>query len=239
MKLPTPLIEGRLLRRYQRFLADVELADGSVVTAHTPNTGSMRDLCEAGLRVWLYDTGSPRRKYPLSWELVETRGGVLVGINTLRANGLVREAIEDGTVAELQGYDSIRQEVTCGSEGSRIDLLLTGPPGSCYVEVKNVTLVEGGVALFPDAVTTRGARHLRELSRLAAAGHRAVILFCVQRADAREVRPADHIDPAYGLALREAVAAGVEALACRAAVSLDRVRLSGPLPVAIRDGVGA
>lgn len=231
MKFPAPLIEGRLIRRYQRFLADVELADGTTVTAHTPNTGSMRGLCDPGLRVWLLDTGNARRKFPLSWELVETETGTLVGINTATANILVREAVESGTVTELAGFNSIRSEVAYGDEGSRVDFLLEGPAGSCYVEVKNVTLVEDGAALFPDAVTARGVKHLRELERMAAAGHRAVIFFCVQRGDAVAVRPADVIDPLYGETLRTVVEQGVEALAYRARVGVAGIELSEPLPV--------
>lgn len=231
MKLPAPLIEGTLIRRYQRFLADVALPDGTTVTAHTPNTGSMLGLSRPGSRVWLHDTGNDSRKYPLSWELVEAESGIVVGINTGRANRLVREAIEDGTVAELGGYESIRSEVRYGRENSRVDLVLEGPAGRCYVEVKNVTLVESAVALFPDAVTTRGARHLRELADAVRSGHRAVIFYCVQRGDAGEVRPADHIDPLYGRTLREAMAQGVEALAYRARVTPDEIRLLKRLPV--------
>ena len=231
MKLPAPLIEGKLIRRYQRFLADVELTDSAVVTAHTPNTGSMKGLIRAGARVWLYDTGNAHRKYPLSWELVEARSEVLVDINTNRANMLVREAIENGTIVNLQCYQEIKAEVCYGREQSRIDLLLTGPPGSCYIEVKSVTLVDDGVALFPDAVTARGVKHLRELAHVVSVGHRAVIFFCVQRSDTREVRPADGIDPLYGETLREVMELGVEAFAYQADVARDKVKLTRRLPV--------
>jgi sugar fermentation stimulation protein A len=231
VRFPHPLIPGTLLRRYQRFLADVRLDDGRHVTAHTPNTGSMQGCCRPGSRVWLRDTGNIARKYPLSWELVEAEPEVLVGINTGLANALAREAVESGVVQELQGYASIRQEVRYGEESSRIDLLLENAPGRCYVEVKNVTLVEDGAALFPDAVTQRGAKHLRELAAMVRQGHRAVIFFCVQRADATELRPADRIDPVYGRTLREAMAVGVEALAYRAEVNLDGIALRSPLPV--------
>jgi len=232
MNFHSPLVEGLLLRRYQRFLADVELTDGRIVTAHTPNTGSMAGCCTPGSRVWLKSTGNLARKYPLSWELVETGQGVLVGINTGLSNHLVQEGIERRVVAELQGYQTIRREVRYGEENSRIDLLLEGGPGgSCYVEVKNVTLVEDGIALFPDAVSTRGTKHLRELAAMAGRGFRAVIFFCVQRNDACEVRPADRIDPLYGRTLREVLAQGVESLAYGAQVSLDAVMLDRPLPV--------
>lgn len=226
------LIEGVLVRRYQRFLADVVLPDGRMITAHTPNTGSMKGCSEPGSQVWLRDTGNARRKYVLTWELVETRSGVLVGINTGLAARLVAEGIRNGAIGELQGYDALRAEVSYGRENSRIDLLLRSKEGAlCYVEVKNVTLVEGRVALFPDAVSVRAAKHLRELATVAEAGHRAVMFYCVQRADALEVRPADAIDPQYGTALRQAMVCGVEALAYAASVSPQSVVLQTPLPV--------
>jgi sugar fermentation stimulation protein A len=236
MNFPSPLIEARLIRRYKRFLADAELADGSMVTAHTSNTGSMLGCNRPGSRVWLRDTGSAERKYPLTWELVEAEPGVLVGINTGLANRLVREGVETGAIGELRGYGAIRPEVRYGNENSRIDLLLERSDGRrCYVEVKNVTLAEQGRALFPDAVTARGARHLRELAEMARVGHRAVIFFCVQRRDADAMGPADRIDPAYGRALRQALAEGVEAMAYQAAVSVDGIVISRRLPVVCPD----
>lgn len=232
MTFDQPLIPGTLLRRYKRFLADVELADGRIVTAHSSNTGSMTGCSTPGATVWLRDSGSATRKYPLTWELVEAVPGVLVGINTHRANTLVREGIENGVVTELAGYRSIRSEVRYGIENSRIDLLLEdGPRPDCWVEVKSVTLVQDGIAYFPDAVSTRGAKHLRELAQMARLGQRAVIVFCVQREDAQAMQPADHIDPIYGQTLREALAAGVEALTYRAAVHPEGVQLTERLPV--------
>lgn len=234
MKFEQPLIEGRLIKRYKRFLADVELADGSVVTAHSPNTGSMKSCSTPGSKVWLSDSKSTTRKYPLSWELVEADSGALTGINTGWPNKLVKEAIEDGTISELQGYASIRPEVKYGHEGSRIDLLLADEEkGLCYVEVKNVTLVEGDIALFPDAVSTRGTKHLRELTAMVDAGHRAVIFYCIQRNDASCLQPADMIDGEYGKTLRLAVAHGVEALAYEADVTTGGVILSRRLPVVL------
>ena len=195
MRFDQALLAGTLIKRYKRFLADVELDDGRIVTAHTPNTGSMLGCCEPGSRVWLSNSGNPKRKYALSWELVEAAPGVLVGINTGLPNKLVREGIRDGTITELQGYDAIRQEVRYGRENSRIDLLLEGGgKPDCYVEIKNVTLAEEGIGYFPDAVSERGSKHLRELAEVAAGGKRAVICFCVQRKDVFEVRPADSID---------------------------------------------
>ena len=229
MQLPEPLFHGTLIRRYQRFLADVELDDGSLVTAHTPNTGSMRGCARPGSRVLLSKSGNPGRKYRHSWELVHT-DGLWVGINTLLPNRLVREGIDNGTISELAGYQQIRAEVPYGS-GSRIDLLLSGSAGSCYVEVKNVTLVEGKRALFPDAVSARGQKHLRELMEVVRLGHRGVNLFVVQRGDGESVSPADAIDPAYGALLREAARAGVELLAYRALVTRTEIRLDRSLPV--------
>ncbi|MBF0254934.1 MAG: DNA/RNA nuclease SfsA [Gammaproteobacteria bacterium] len=232
MHFDQPLIPGRLLRRYKRFLADVELADGSQVTAHTPNTGSMQGCAEPGSRVWLRDSANLQRKYPLSWELVETLDGVMVGINTGLANQLVREAIQSGLIAELSGYAQIRSEVKYGKENSRIDLLLQsdGRP-DCYVEVKNVTLVTDGIAYFPDAVSARGSKHLRELTSVVEQGARGLIFYCVQRGDARQVRPADHIDSLYGETLRQSLSAGVEALAFAASPSIEGIALTQSLPV--------
>ena len=231
MRFAEPLVEGRLVRRYQRFLAEVDTAAGRV-TAHCPNTGSMQGCAEPGMRVWLSPASNPARKLAWTWELVEALPGVVVGMHTGRSNGLVREAIEAGRVAELAGYGSIRPEVKYG-EGSRIDFLLQSPGrADCYVEVKNVTAaVEGGVGWFPDAVTARGARHRRAMAAMVAAGHRAVLVFCVQRGDVEEVRPADAIDPVYGRTLREAMAAGVEVLAYRARVSLAGIALTDRVPV--------
>lgn len=232
MRYETPLIEGRLLRRYKRFLADVELANGNMITAHTPNTGSLAGCCIPGSGVWLRDSGNPERKYRLSWELVEPRPGVLVGVNTGLPPLLVQEALQEQCIKELTGYDHVRPEVKYGRENSRIDLLLKGNGRpDCYVEIKNVTLADNGIAYFPDAVSTRAARHLRELEHVVANGCRGVIFFCVQRGDTGEIRPADHIDPDYGAALRHALHHGVEAVAYAARVSQFEVQLQKRLPV--------
>jgi len=233
MKFAQPLIEGRLIKRYKRFLADVELADGSQITAHTPNTGAMLGCSDPGSRVWLRDTANPKRKYVYSWELVESSDGTLVGLDTGLPPRLVQEAIEQGIVSELQGYRNIRREVRYGKENSRIDLLLEGGPDrDCYVEVKNVTAIASdGVAIFPDAVSQRGSKHLRELMEMVKQGHRAVIFYCVQRKDTDSFSPADAIDTEYGKTLRKAVASGVEAIAYRASLSLQEIRLVTRLPV--------
>lgn len=230
MNLPSPLIPGILINRYKRFLADVRLDNGIVVTAHCPNSGSMMGCAAPGSPVLLSRSDNPLRKLRFTWELVHAGGG-WVGINTQLPNRLAREGIENGTVSELQGYGVIRSEVPYGSERSRIDLLLEGEAGRCYVEVKNVTLVERGMALFPDAVTTRGQKHLRELMEVVRHGDRGVIFFVVQRGDATAVAPAAAIDPEYARLLREAVGQGVKAIAYQADVSPNEVVLSRALPV--------
>jgi sugar fermentation stimulation protein A len=229
MKLP-PLLSGRLIKRYKRFLADIELEDGSVVTAHCPNSGSMKGCDHPGAPVRLSVSNNPDRKLPYTWELVMIND-YWVGLNTMLPNRLTEEGILDGTISELQGYDRLRREVPYGSERSRIDLLLERADGRCFVEVKNVTMVEGELALFPDAVTERGQKHLRELMEVVANGDRGVIVFTVQRGDGLAVAPADLIDPAYGKLLRKAVEHGVEALAYRALVTPEEIRLTGRLPV--------
>lgn len=234
VKFDSPLIKGKLIKRYKRFLADITLESGELVTAHSPNTGSMKGCSNPGSTVWLRDTQNPERKYPLSWEMVEAKPDVLVGINTLLSNSLVAEAINNGTVAELSDYDQIKREVKYGQENSRIDLLLIDQANQrpdCYVEVKNVTLMEGTTALFPDAVTKRGSKHLRELQMMVEQGQRAVIFYCIQRNDANEFRPADDIDPVYGQLLRESIKAGVEAIAYSAELSPMEIKLIKRVPV--------
>jgi sugar fermentation stimulation protein A len=205
-----------------------------MVTAHCPNTGSMLGCAEPGARVWLSPADNPARRLAWTWEIVEA-DGTLVGIHTGRSNALMREAIEGGVIRELQGYREIQAEVGFGLERSRADFLLAGGRRKpCYVEVKNVTAaVSGGVALFPDAVSARGARHLREMIHAAATGCRAVLVFCAQRADVTEVRPADAIDPEYGATLRQALASGVEAVAYRAKVSPSGIILAQKVPVVV------
>ena len=230
MEFPDPLVPGRLIARYKRFLADVELAEGGAVVAHVANPGAMTGLAEPGMEVWLAPARNPARKLRWSWELVRAGGG-LVGVNTARPNALAAEAIADGTPPELAGYAAMRREVRYG-RNSRIDLLLEDPArGSCHVEVKNVHLKRGPAAAFPDAVTKRGAKHMAELAAVAQAGGRAAVLYIVQRADCREFRVARDIDPDYGAAFDAARAAGVEAL-CRACrVTTRGIALDAPLPI--------
>lgn len=240
MKFRHPLIEGTLVRRYKRFLADVELAGGEMLTAHTANTGSMLGCSDPGSRVWLSDSGNLKRKYRHTLEIVESPSGALVGVNTGLANTLVEEAVAGGAVPELQGYTQLRREVRYGEEGSRIDLLLQSTNDRrCFVEVKNVTTCDSdGCGFFPDAVSARGTKHLRELMSVVAGGERAVLFFCVQRNDPQMVRPADEIDPTYGQTLREAADAGVELLAYRAEIFPSGIALKQPLPVICPDWSG-
>jgi sugar fermentation stimulation protein A len=238
MRFEAPLIEARLIRRYKRFLADMALPDGSEVTVHCPNTGAMLGCQTPGAAAWLLPVDKASRKYPLGWELVEALPSVLVGINTGRSNALVAEALARGIVPELAGYSSVRREVRLARGESRMDFLLSDHPAApdCYLEVKNVTAaVENGCAFFPDAVSTRATRHLGELQSLVERGFRAAMCFCVQRADVTSVRPADEIDPAYGMALRAAVAAGVEVYGLRAEVSRESIRLKTRVPVRLAE----
>lgn len=232
MQFDPPLQSGILIKRYKRFLADVRLADGSEITIHCPNTGSMKNCAEPGSRVWFSDSGNDKRKYRHTWELVQVQDGAIAGINTSRANALVLEALQAGAIGTLAGYPVIRSEVKYGSENSRIDLLLEaeGRP-SCFVEVKSVTLGEGHTGFFPDAVTERGRKHLRELITMVEQGQRAVLFFCVQHTGVKVVKPADHIDPAYGKQLREAAESGVEVLAWRWQLSPQGAIVECALPV--------
>jgi sugar fermentation stimulation protein A len=236
-----------LRRRYKRFLADVMLPDGVETTVHVANPGAMTGLAAPGTRVWLSKSDNPRRKLPWSWELAEVdlgAGPELVGVNTAHPNPLVGAAIADGTIAELAGYETLRREVKYG-RNSRVDFLLedggstggksggkTGSRPPCYVEVKNVTLMRAkGFAEFPDAVTARGARHLDELSVMAAQGCRAVMVFLVQIGSADRVALARDIDAAYGEAFDRARKAGVEAIAYRCVISATEITVAGAVPV--------
>jgi sugar fermentation stimulation protein A len=232
MRFPAPLVRATLLRRYKRFLADVTLDDGPVVTVHCPNSGAMLGLDAPGVEVWLSSAANPKRKHPWTWELVR-EGDTLVGINTGHPNALAAEAIAAGTIPELAGYATLRREVKYG-RNSRIDLLLEDPERPpCYVEVKNVHLKRGigpdTPAEFPDCVTARGAKHLVELADMVAAGGRAVMLYLAQRDDVGRFALAADIDPAYAAGLRLARAAGVEALAYRCRVALDGIAVTDRL----------
>lgn len=233
MRFATPLETGRLVRRYKRFLADIVTDTGEHLCIHCPNTGSMLNCMGEGARVWFQRNSDPKRKLPGTWELVETPQGRLACVNTARANRLVEEALLAGWIEELAGFTALKREVAYGIENSRVDFRLDYPTGPAFVEVKSVTLGFGdsAVAAFPDAVTTRGARHLRELAALARDGIRAVQLYCVNLSGIEAVRPASEIDPLYAAALRDAVAAGVEVQAYGVEISPEEIRLSRRLPV--------
>ncbi|MBN2907645.1 MAG: DNA/RNA nuclease SfsA [Rhodobacteraceae bacterium] len=232
MRFQTPLVPGRLIRRYKRFLADVMLDSGAEVTAHCPNPGAMLGLGEPGLRVWLEPNDDPRRKLGHAWRLAELPDGHWAGIDATLPNRVVREALEGGQVPPLAAYRDIRAEVKYGTN-SRVDFLLRGPGlPDAYVEVKNVHLRRTeDWAEFPDCVTARGAKHMAELAGMARAGHRAVLLYLVQRTDCARFRLAADLDPAYARASARARAAGVEVICHATAIDVRGVTLAGALPV--------
>lgn len=240
MRFGSELVPATLIRRYKRFLADVELADGSMITAHVANPGAMTGLQTEGARVWLSKSPSLARKLPYSWELIEVDfgGGLeLTGVNTMHPNPIVAEALATGSIPELAGYATIRREVkygrTINGKGSRIDFLLEDPERPpCYVEVKNVHLMRrAGIAEFPDSVTARGAKHLDELGEMAASGARAVMLFVVQIGSAQSFALARDIDPAYARAFDRAHKAGVEAMAWTCSLTRHEIRLDRSVPI--------
>ena len=219
------LIPGTLLKRYKRFLVDVKLASGEIVTAHCPNTGSMKGCSEPGRTIYLSSHHNPKRKYKYTWELIAMPTS-LVGVNTLVPNRLVAKSIDQKLIPELSEYSHIEREVKI-NEHSRIDLMLcNGKAKRCYVEIKNCTLVSKSIAQFPDAITSRGLKHIIELESLAEAGHRCLMFYFIQRMDARVFRLADHIDPAYGRRLRQAVEKGIEVLAYDVRISLQGIELN-------------
>ncbi len=219
-----------LLKRYKRFLADIRLADGTELTIHCPNTGSMKNCLVPESPCWYSVSDSKTRKYPQTLEVVTAPGGHLAGINTARTNELVEQALRADVIAELRGYQTLRREVVYGSEKSRIDFLLSENSGDvrlCYLEVKNVTLMEAeGKGFFPDAVSERGSKHLRELIAMVEQGHRAVLLFCVQHTGIQSVRAAAHIDKTYADTLALARAAGVEVIAYAASINPAQHRIA-------------
>ena len=228
MFLPQPLLDGTLIRRYKRFLADVRLADGTEVTAHCPNSGSMKTCSEADRPVLLSKSDNPKRKYPHTWELIKM-GRTWVGVNTQVPNKIVYEAIRNEMITELQGYSTIMREKPYGDH-SRFDIYLENDAGYCYVEIKNVTYVESGIAYFPDAVTSRGTKHLNELMCVVQEGGRAAMVYVVQRGDCSLLKPAWHIDRVYAQTLSKAVDRGVEVIVYRAAITKKSIELSSELP---------
>jgi sugar fermentation stimulation protein A len=228
MMFEKELVEGKLIQRYKRFLADIELKSGEIVTAHCPNSGSMKSCITPGWKVMVSENNNPNRKYRYTWEMVHN-GKCWIGINTHIPNQVVAEAINYNKIPELSGYDTLRREVKYG-KNSRIDIFLERNNTYCYVEIKNVTLVEeDDFYYFPDSVTERGRKHLHELIEMKRLGHRTVMFFFVQRNDGKIFKPAAHIDPAYSLSLKEAYKRGIEILVYRADVSPGKIELKEKL----------
>jgi len=233
MKFATPLIPATLIRRYKRFLADCLLDDGSEVTAHCANPGSMMGMAEPGIRIWLEPNDDPKKKLNYGWRLIEHQNGHFTGVDTSVPNRALRTSLDSQGIAELAAYETIRPEVKYG-ENSRIDFLLTQPGlPDCYVEVKSATLSrQPGLVEFPDSVTKRGTKHLGELANMAQQGHRAVMLYLVQRTDCHRFQLAADIDPTYAAAFAQARAAGVERLIYTTNISPDEITLGAAIPAA-------
>ncbi len=227
------LNKATLIKRYKRFLADITLANEQTTTCHVANTGAMTGCAETGDYVWYSTSNNAKRKYPLSWELTQTRKSQdFICVNTSRANTLMVEAINANTISELIGYNKLSTEVKYGSENSRIDILLSdGEQPDAFIEVKSVTLLDGERGYFPDAVTTRGQKHLRELMAMVEQGNRAVLMFAVLHTGIEQISPADHIDATYGKLIREAKRKGVEILAYKADISPSSMRINKAVPV--------
>jgi sugar fermentation stimulation protein A len=227
MNFPSPLVRGRLVRRYKRFFADVILDEGTEITAHCPNPGAMLGVNTPGLAVWLSKSDDPKRKLAHTLELVETAEGALTGVNTLYPNRIVAEALQAGIIPELHGYETIRREVAYG-EASRVDFLLTSPSRPpCWLEIKNCHLSRGaGLAEFPDCVAARSSRHLRELAAMVKAGDRAVVLFVVQRMDCDRFSACAELDPVFARTLDEVASEGVEVLVYACEIDEQRVALT-------------
>ncbi len=231
MQFQTPLIPATLIRRYKRFLADMTLADGTQITAHCANPGSMMGLADPGTRCWLEPNDDPKKKLKFGWRLVEHPNGHFTGVDTSIPNRALRTALMQHKIAGLDHYPMVRPEVKYG-QNSRVDFLLTGDDlPDCYVEVKSVTLSrQPGLAEFPDSVTQRGAKHLGELAEMARQGHRAIILYLVQRTDAQRATLAADIDPTYAAAMHNATQAGVEVLVIGTTITPEKIEIANPLP---------
>lgn len=224
-----PLIQGTLIKRYKRFLADITLDSGEVITAHCPNTGSMLSCSAGGSRVGLSISDNPKRKYPHTLEMIHN-GSSWIGVNTARTNKLVAEAIEENKITEFRNPEQIKMEVTV-SKGTRLDLRVTTQTDTTFIEIKNCSLAENDIAMFPDAVTTRGSKHLRELIKLKEQGKNSCIFFLVQRSDASSFKPAAHIDPDYASLLKQTADAGVQVLVYQAEVTPESISVVRALPV--------
>jgi len=222
MRFEKELVHGRLIKRYKRFLADVKLDDGTEVTAHCTNSGTMKSCLEDGAEVYLTPVNDPKRRTKFTWEMIKIDGR-WVGINTNNPNKIAFEAVRNNRIPELSGYETVRREVKFGD--SRFDVMAQKEGETCFIEVKNVTMKVGIDALFPDAVTTRGRKHLNTLMEVKKQGMRAVMLYIIQRMDVERFGPADEIDPEYGKALREAYRKGVEIIPMQAEVTPDGIEL--------------
>ncbi|MDX7991605.1 DNA/RNA nuclease SfsA [Xenorhabdus littoralis] len=231
MEFVSPLKSATLIRRYKRFLADVLTPEGEMLTIHCANTGAMTGCATPGDTVWYSTSDNPKRKYPNSWELTQTQNGHWICVNTLRANDLAYEAIEKNVISELSDYEQISREVGYGKEKSRIDILLQSKQRvECYIEVKSVTLLQENHGYFPDTVTIRGQKHLRELSLIAQQGQRAVLLFAVLHSGVSQVAAAKHIDHDYAVLLEQARKSGVEVICYKASMTENRMVISDKLP---------
>lgn len=224
------LVHGTLIKRYKRFLADVRLDDGSEIVAHCTNSGSMKSCIEVGAEVYLTPVNDPKRKTKFTWEMIKMNGD-WIGINTGNPNKLAFEAISAGAISGLKGYKEVKREVKFGD--SRFDVFAENETEKCFVEVKNVTMKEGKYALFPDAVTTRGQKHLKTLMEVKATGMRAVMLYIIQRSDVEIFAPAKEIDPDYTKALKLAFNSGVEVIVMQAKVTPEKIELVRKIPAEI------
>lgn len=220
------LKSATLIKRYKRFLADVTLPNGEEITIHCANTGAMTGCPTPGDTIWYSTSDNPKRKYPYSWELTQTANGDFICINTLRANQLVAQALAEKHIPELSEYSVIKPEMKYGSENSRIDFFLSNSElPDCFIEVKSVTLLENGHGFFPDAVTLRGQKHLRELSQIAKEGKRAILLFVALHTGIHVASAAAHIDKKYAQLLEEARQSGVEVLCYQADITVQQMAL--------------
>lgn len=223
MQFESPLLRGTLIKRYKRFFADIQLDNGEIITAHCANTGAMTGCAEPGYLVWVSPANNPKRKLQYTWELAQTDDGDMIGVNTNAANKVVEHALESGTIDQLIAFPKIRREYKPEGANSRFDFLVQNEFEQCLVEVKSLTLCENQLGYFPDAVTTRGAKHCRELANYVSDSCRCVLLFCVQHTGVEKVKIAEHIDPDYALAVAEARRRGVEILAYRCSIDQKKI----------------
>lgn len=234
MEFSPPLQSATLIKRYKRFLADVITPEGAILTLHCPNTGAMTGCATPGDTVWYSTSESLTRKYPHTWELTQTQAGHMICVNTLRANQVVKEVLKENRLGEFSEYSTVLSEVKYGTERSRVDFMLQADcKVNCYIEVKSVTLSDNSQGYFPDAVTARGQKHLRELMSMVENGDRAVLLFAVLHSAIDQVSPARHIDPRYTMLLNEAQQKGVEIVAWKATLTTEKIELTIPVPVCL------